>query len=76
MKKIIKYLLLLILPKNRFGDYLFALFQFIEANKRLPNKNYLNDKLFNIKTYAQMTQLYQTGSHVFKSRKGEYHNFL
>lgn len=53
MHKIIKKFYLLFLkfvPKNRSGDKLIAYINFIRFNKRFPNKNFLNDYLFKIKT--------------------------
>ncbi len=39
-----------LVPKNRTGDKFIAYIKFIKRHKRLPNKNFLNDYLFTIKT--------------------------
>ena len=54
MKKVIKLLLRIIkrlLPKNRFGDKIYALIDFIKAHHRFPKKQLIfNDALYHIKT--------------------------
>lgn len=50
--KSLNHLFLKVLPKNKIGDYLYALFLFFVHHKKLPKKNkfLFNDYLFMIKT--------------------------
>ena len=43
-------LFLMLIPRNRTGDRLIAYIDFLRFHRRLPNKNFLNDYLFRIKT--------------------------
>ena len=43
-------LFLMLIPRNRTGDRLVAYIDFLRFHRRLPNKNFLNDYLFRIKT--------------------------
>ncbi len=38
-----------LIPKNRHGDKFIAYYRFYRCHKRLPNKSFLNDRLFKIK---------------------------
>lgn len=47
-------LLLRLVPKSRAGDKLIAYIDFFRFHKRLPNKKFLNDYLFKIKTTEEI----------------------
>ena len=50
LKSLMKKYCLKFIPRNRFGDKLVAYIDFLRFHRRLPNKKFLNDYLFDIKT--------------------------
>lgn len=50
IRNTIKRFFFKLVPKNRFGDKLIAYLDFVRFHKRLPNKKFLNDYLYQIKT--------------------------
>ena len=74
-------LILKFVPKNRTGDKLIAYIDFLRFHKRIPNKKFLNDYLFKLKTsdeifnvLRQYTSDKEFVKHYIKSTVGDEYN--